>query len=85
MQIVDWDESEDWVVTQNSDEAGFFPSLFNRIEYTEPSSEGSFFYCFVDFGLETAEAAITSTATADASDPANGGCGGFTWTRLDPR
>lgn len=85
MRLVDWDETENWVVTQNDDEADFNPGLFNRIEFTEPDASGSFYYCFVEFGLSTADEARDSTATADASDPETTGCGGFPWTRLDPR
>jgi hypothetical protein len=85
MRLVDWSEDDQWVVTQNDEEADFNPSRFNRVEYTEPQMSGTFYYCFVDFGLPTAEAAITSTVTADPSDPETGGCGGFSWTRLDPR
>jgi len=85
MRIVEWNEDERWIVTQNDARAEFDPSRFNRIETTRPDREGSFFYCFVDFGLVTAEEAIASTMTADASDPSEGGCGGFPWTRLDRR
>lgn len=85
MGIVDWSDDENWVVTQNDMEADFNPSLFNRIVYTQPSANGSFYYCFVDFALDTAQAARESAMTADDSDPENTGCGMFPWTRLDPR
>lgn len=85
MRIADWSEMDNWVVTQNSSEAMFFPSLYNRLDFTTPDASGSFYYCFVDFGLMTADEARTSTQTADATDPENSGCGGFPWTRLDPR
>lgn len=85
MALVDWSDEQDWVVTQNDAGADFGPELFNRIVYTEPDASGSFYYCFVDFGLASADAARTSTQTADASDPETSGCGGFSWTRLDPR
>ena len=85
MRIADWSEEEGWVVTQNADDADFNPSQFNRIEFTTPEDGRSFYYCFVDFALESLQAALDSTATADDSDPENGGCGGqFPWTRLDP-
>jgi hypothetical protein len=86
MRLVDWNEDENWVVTQNPSDAMSNPDLFNRIEFTEPDpATGSLYYCFVDFGLDTAEDARQSTATADASEPEDGGCGMFPWTRLDPR
>lgn len=79
--IVDWDEGENWVVTQSPE---LDPSTFNRIEFTEPGSMGAFHYCTVDFGLATADQARTSTRTADPSGLETDGCGGFPWTRLDP-
>ncbi|MEM7678154.1 MAG: hypothetical protein AAF449_19355 [Myxococcota bacterium] len=79
--LVEFDEAQNFAVTQNQPTADFFPSKFNKIVYTEPVDD-SFFYCFVDFGLDTAAEARTSTQTADATDPASGGCGNFTWTQL---
>lgn len=85
MRLIDWDELQQWVVTRNDASAMFFPSLFNRIEFTTPSSTGSFFYCFTDFGVATATGAIGSSNRADRANPAASGCGMFPWTRLDPR
>lgn len=59
------------------------PGKFNRNVWT-PIVDGSFYYCTVDFGLETLEAALASTTAPDATDPANGGCGGFLWTKMSP-
>lgn len=84
MYLADWNEEERWVVTENAEDAEFNPSLFNRIVYTTPDATGGFFYCFVEFGLATADEARNSTATADDSDPENAGCADFPWTRLDP-
>ncbi len=84
-RIVDWDDGERWVITQNPEDAMFGPNLFNRVVYTEPNPAGSFYHCTVEFGLETAAAARMSAATADATDPENSGCGMFPWTRLDRR
>lgn len=85
MSLVDWDEVDRWVVTRNAPNAEFNPSLFNRIEFTPPGGNGAFYYCFVDFALPTSQAAIGSTESADPTSPEMGGCGGFPWTRLDPR
>ena len=80
-----FDNDANVLVTQNAADSMFNPNLFNRIVWTEPEASGGFYYCFVDFGIATLEAAQTSTQTADASDPTNSGCGMFSWTRLDPR
>lgn len=80
--IVEFDNANNFAITQNTADDMFNPSKFNRIVWTEPNDKGSFFYCFVDFGKDTAAEAKQSTETADATDPANGGCGGFAWTAL---
>lgn len=76
-----FDNGTNFAVTQNPADSDFGADLYNKIVWTEPSS-GSFYYCFVDFGLATLEQARTSTQTADETDPDNGGCGMFAWTKL---
>ena len=80
--IVEYDNEANVAITQNPADDMFNPSEFNRIVWTEKEANGAFYYCFVDFGMPSAEAAKTSTATFDASAPATGGCGGFPWTEL---
>lgn len=79
--LIEFDEDMNFAVTQTPTSAQFNPGKFNKIVYTEPEVN-SFFYCFVDFGVDTAAMARTSTQTADASDPSVGGCGAFPWTQL---
>lgn len=79
--IAVYDNALNFVVTQTPEDAMFNPGLYNRIVYTEPAND-AFFYCTVDFGLDSVDAALTSTQTADASSPATGGCGMFSWTGL---
>lgn len=80
--IVDFDNGENFAITRNPDDAEFNPGKYNRIVWTEPAS-GSFYYCWVAFGLESEEEAGASDATADASDPETTGCGGSNpWTKL---
>ncbi len=82
-EIVSYDNDLNLAITQNPEDASFSPNKFNRIVWTEPES-GSFYYCFVDFGLDTEEDALRSTNSADDSDPETDGCGGFSWTKLTP-
>ena len=84
--LLEFDEANNTVITQNPSDALFFPDLYNRIEYTEPTND-RFFFCTVDFGLASLDAARTSTQTADQTDPSVSGCGvppppGFPWTEL---
>lgn len=73
-------------ITQNSASDKYNPSKFNKIAFTAPK-DGSFYYCYVDFGLGSADLAEASTKTADDSKPDKSGCAGFPWaklTRTDP-
>lgn len=81
MEVVEYSNADNWIVTQNAADDQYNPSKFNRIVWTEPK-DGSFYYCFVAFGLDSADAAKNSTKTADSADPANSGCGDFSWTKL---
>lgn len=78
LDIVAFDNADNTLITRGG------PMDFSRIAWTEPDGGGSFFYCFETFMEPSADAARTSTATSDASNPSQGGCGMFPWTRLDP-
>jgi hypothetical protein len=54
---------------------------FSKQVWTEPA-DGTFWYCTVDFGLASADAAMNTTKTADDSNPAESGCGDFPWTKM---
>jgi len=54
---------------------------FNRWQWTDVAGD-AFYLCMVDFGLDSAEDAESSTKTADDSDPETSGCGTFPWTKL---
>jgi hypothetical protein len=79
-----YSNQENVAITENPDDADFDPSKFNRIVWTEIDG-GSFYYCTTDFGLDSADAAAELDTEADASDPDNSGCGGFSWTKLTRR
>ena len=82
VDVVEFDNCDNVAITQNADDAEFSPGAYNRIVWTEPEAD-SFYYCWVAFGLDSADAARNSTMTADASDPETGGCGeDFPWTKL---
>jgi hypothetical protein len=81
--LVEFDNSARVAITQDLPTLGV-PGKFNKNIWT-PIVNRSFYYCTVEFGLATVELARASTATADASDPDNGGCGGtFPWTKMSP-
>ena len=82
--IISFDNDKNVAITQNADDDMWNPSKFNKVVWTE-MRDGTFFYCTVDFGKDTAAEAEASTNTADDTDPGNSGCGGmFAWTQMLP-
>ena len=79
--VIAFDNAANWVITQNPSDDEYFPDKFSKTVWTEPADQ-SFWVCTVAYGLDTAENARTTTETADSTDPATGGCGGFPWTRF---
>ena len=75
------DNDENFVILQSPPDDPYTPDQFAKYVWTE-IEDGSFWYCTVDFGKETKEEAKNTAKEADDSDPANGGCEGFAWTRL---
>jgi len=57
------------------------PPIFGRIVWTERDARGAFYYCFEVSSASTLAVARDAAARADATDPANGGCGDFPWAR----
>ena len=82
-KVVEYDNGQRWAVTQNSATAEYNAGKFNKLVWTQPK-DGVFYYCWVDFGLDTAQAAKNSDKTADDSNPDESGCGDFSWTKLSP-
>jgi hypothetical protein len=68
------------LVAQNDSGNGYYPDLWSRFDWTE--NEDGLWYCQTAYGAESEEAAM-NTEAADASDPANSGCSGFSWSKLE--
>jgi hypothetical protein len=79
--ISTYDNGTRSAITQTSASDMFSPNKFNKVLWT-PLASNSFYTCTVDFGLATEKDAEMSTKTADSSDPANKGCGMFSWTKM---
>ena len=82
--LIGFNNAQNVAVTQNPSDAEYDPDKFSRVVWTEPE-QGSFYYCTVEFGLESAEEAWASEAVADPTDLDGAGCGGSPWTRLMER
>lgn len=79
--VLNFDNDAGWVVVQNDSDNGFNPDLYSRFDWAEVG--GQLYVCQVTFDSASEEDA-TDVAPADASDPANDGCGGFSWTAITP-
>jgi hypothetical protein len=80
-EIVDFDNSKNVAITKNPADAEYDPGKYNKIVWTEPK-DGEFYYCTVDFGLDSVAEAKASEAEADETDLDEIGCGGFAWSKL---
>ncbi len=70
-----------WLVAQNDESNAYYPGLWSRFDWTV-QPDGTY-YCQTTFD-SVSEAAAAAAEPPDASDPAAGGCGGFSWTNLTP-
>jgi len=79
--VAAYDNARNVVYTQFPPNDPYSPNKFAKTVYTEPAND-AFYYCMVVYDADTLAAAQASTATADPSDPENGGCGGtFPWSK----
>jgi hypothetical protein len=71
-----------FVIARNAADAPFAAGRWSRFDWVEAG--GELYYCQTAYDAATEYVART-TAAADPTDPAVGGCGafGFAWTRLD--
>jgi hypothetical protein len=76
-----FDNATNVALTQNAANDAYNPSKFNRLIWTDIKGD-NFYYCTVDFALDTQDAAEHSTQTADVQDLDGKGCGGFPWSHL---
>jgi hypothetical protein len=84
--IVGYDNELNVVYTQFPDDDMFNADKFAKTVYIEPKADGAFYFCIVEFSLDTLAEAKASDATADDSDPETTGCGGsFPWTLATPK
>jgi hypothetical protein len=82
--VVRFDNATNRAVVRAAADAAYNPSKFSLLAWTEPA-DGAFWLCTVDYGQDSADAAASTTKTADATRPAEAGCGGFPWTKMTKR
>lgn len=78
-----WENERSYLVAQNASNSDVEPNRYRLVEWEPAEVEGEWYYCDVQTGFRTAQAAYTSTVSADRTDPASGGCRGRPWVRLE--
>jgi hypothetical protein len=83
--VTELSNAEQYVITQNACDL-FFPGKWSRTDWTWYSGDGgaaALYVCTSTYDADS-EAEAIAAPPADASDPVNGGCGGFSWSLLTP-
>ena len=78
--IAEFSNASDYAIAQNDAANAFDASLWSRFDWT--TYLGHLYYCQTAFSAAS-QAAAEATAPADSTNPAAGGCGGFSWKRLN--
>lgn len=81
--IVKYDNTANWAIVQGAADAEWGANEFTKRVWTD-IEDGSFWHCDIEFGKATAAEAEATTNVADASNPAESGCGDFSWTQYTP-
>ena len=77
--FVEVDNEGDWLVAHNDPTNDYNPDQYSRMDWMDDGT--TLWFCQTVYDAPDADTAAT-TAPADASDPAAGGCGGFPWSQL---
>ena len=80
--VVAYDNASNWAITQYPEDDAYYPGLYAKQVWTEPMA-GFFWQCTTIYGAATVEEAMAAPEP-DATDPATGGCGDFSWTQYGP-
>ena len=68
-----------WMIAQNHENNSWNAGLFSRFDWVD--HEDQQYFCQTTYDAMTAKEAL-ETVAADASDPANGGCGFSSWSAM---
>lgn len=75
-----YDNELNVVYTQFPADDQYNPNKFAKTVYTELEN-GAFYYCLVVYSASTLSEAQADTTPTDDSDPDNGGCASFPWSK----
>ena len=80
--ISTYDNSEMWLVAQNSEENEFSAGLWSRFDWRQEGEQ--LWYCQTRFDAVSEEEAINNES-ANGDDLEGEGCNGFPWSALSPQ
>ena len=80
-EVERFDNEAQLIIAYNNDMNEYNPGQYSRFDWAMTGDE--LWYCQASFDAASAEEA--EMASADPSDPASSGCGGFPWTKLTPQ
>ncbi|MEC8052918.1 MAG: hypothetical protein VX210_19140 [Myxococcota bacterium] len=75
-----YDNETGTIIAQNDASNAYNPDLWSRFDWAYVADK--LWYCQTAYAAESEEAAL-ATEAADATNPAEEGCGGFSWTQLN--
>lgn len=79
--ILEYSNSQNVAYTQTPDGDKFNPGKFNKLVWTEPKGNSTY-YCWIAYGQDSLPLAKASTLVADDKDLEGMGCAGYSWTKL---
>ncbi len=80
-RLIAFDNAKNTAILRSPADDPYTANQYAKVVWTEPK-DGSFSFCFVAFGLESAAKAEEAKDTSDPKDLDGKGCGGFAWTKL---
>lgn len=81
--IVSFDNTSRTFIYQEANNAACYnQGKFGKVYWTTIQSNGNFYSCENVYGKNSAAEAQNDSAPPSATDPANAGCGGFSWSLM---
>jgi len=81
--VLEYDNATNVAYTQTSADDPYSALKYNKVVWTDRQSS-TFYYCTVDYGLDTLADAKASPKVADTSSLETTGCAGGPWTKNAP-
>jgi hypothetical protein len=84
-----YDNDKRYLIWQRPADDAFNANKFSKVVWIvaqrDLATVEKFYYCEIVTGKDSFAEAENAPDTSDASEPQNGGCGGFAWTTMIPK